>query len=104
MTLTKDQWYAHPDFRRELEELLANRTMQIALAIVKQGGLKPTPIVSGIDLMHYFALMGSKRDGYFEGLTNLEDLSKQPQAAKLPDPRPWQTKPPGPDGDRSSAP
>lgn len=105
MEITKDQWYTHPEFRAELEVLFrTNPTLKIALAIVKKAGLKPTPLISGIDLMHYYALMGSKRDGYFEALTNLEDLSKQPQAAKPPDPPPWKTKPPGPDADTTSAP
>lgn len=105
MNITKDQWYAHPDFRKELEHLFkTNYTLQVALAIVKQGGLKPIPLVSGIDLMHFYALQGSKRDGYFEALTNLEDLSQQPKAAKPPDPPPWNSKPPGADADTTSAP
>jgi hypothetical protein len=105
MEFTKDQWYKHPDFRRELEDLFrTNRTLQIALAIVKQAGLKPTPTLSGIDLMHFFALQGSKRDGYFEAIRNLEDLSQPLKAPQKPDPKPWKTQPAGPDADITSAP
>ena len=105
MEITKDQWYQHPDFRKELEDLFkTNRTLQIAFAIVKEGGLKPIPTPSGIDLIQFFGLMGAKRDGYFEALKNLKDLSK-PQAAKMPEPLPWTTpQRSGPDADKTSAP
>lgn len=101
--LTKDQWYAHPDFRKELTELLNHPTFRVALALVNRAGLKPTPVVPNIDLMHFFALMGAKRDGYFEGLQNLLDLT-QPQATRPPEQPPWTTKRPGPDADHTSAP
>lgn len=106
MALTKDQWYKHPQFRSELAELLQNKTLQIALDMTRVAGLKPTPFPPGLDLMQFFALMGAKRDGYFEGLTNLEDLAKSPPPPKPPERKPFETPrdtQPA-DNDRTSAP
>lgn len=103
MTLTKDQWYDHPEFRQELEELLRHPAMRAALDMCKEQGLRSTLAVSGLNLIHYFALQGARKDGYLECLTNLEGLAK-PQPTKQPAREPWTADKPAADADKTSAP
>lgn len=104
MALTQDQWYQHPSFRAELVDLLKNPTLRIALEIVKERGLvstlQPGP---GVDMIDFFAIMGSRKDGYLEALINLEQLSK-PKPTTPPEQKPWKTPPKPADSDSSSAP
>lgn len=103
-SITAEQWYSHPTFRQDLEVLLSNPVFLTALGIVQARGLKSSVFGPGIDLRDYFALNGAKKDGYFEALTNLVDLSNQPKAARPPDRPPWSTPRPGADGAEGSAP
>lgn len=104
MALTKEQWYAHPEFHQELRAILQNKTLLAALDMVRDSGMKPTSITPGnVDLIQFFALMGAKRDGYFEALTNLVDLSKT-QPVRVPEQKPFETPRPTADNDRTSAP
>lgn len=105
MNITKDQWDSHPSFRKELAELLKEQSLDVALSIVRDAGLQPTPILQGVDLIQYFAINGAKRDGYFEAITNLISLSKT-KPTKTPAQAAW-TKPKpksAVDDDRTSAP
>lgn len=101
MTITKEQWYQHPEFRQELEEILKNPTLRAALDLIRAQGLRSTLEVPGVNLIHYFALQGARKDGYMEALTNLEILS-MPQPAKGPDRKPW-TNPTPPAEDKTPA-
>lgn len=102
--ITEEQWYNHPTFRQDLERVLADPAFLTALAMVQQKGLKPTSFaVPGVDLRDFFALMGAKRDGYFEAITNLMSLT-QPKTTRPPERPPWTTPRPEADADTSSAP
>lgn len=91
--MTKEQWYKHPTLRGDLETLLSNPVMVNALDIVFQHGVTSTPFpVNPVDLVHFFALMGAKRDGYIEALKNLRELTKA-EPLKQPDRKPWVSQP-----------
>ncbi len=100
--ISEKQWYEHPDFRRELEDLLNHPTMQIALGIVTRKGSASTLPVSE-QIMEWFALMGAKKDGYAEGIANLIALSKH-STPSPPARKAWDSPHKMPDNDASSAP
>lgn len=87
--MTVKNWYAHPDRRRELEELLASPTLLEALDILLNQGLpKATVCPSGMDYVQWQAISGSRREGYFEFYRNLKTLSQQPVGRTKPA-EPW---------------
>lgn len=89
MSLTKEQWFAHPTFRKELAELLDHPTLRVALDLVLDYGISPVALPTNVDLVHFAALTGARRDGYVECLTNLRLLAKNPTVR--PDgPKPWE--------------
>lgn len=89
--MTKDQWYNHPSLRQDLTAILENPVLINALEIVKDQGVKATMFPSTpVDLIQFFALMGAKRDGYIEALTNLHLLT-QPQVEHKATPEAWTT-------------
>lgn len=59
-----------------------------ALQVVYELGLKPIPVPEGVNLIHFAALMGSKKEGYMSALTNLRALAKV-TPVKAPEPSPW---------------
>jgi hypothetical protein len=90
--ITQKQWDAHASFREDLKKMLFSDVFQKALAIVKDKGLKLTPI-TGVEPIAIAALMGSRKDGYFEGLDNLFALlDPAPPAPK--EMAAWTTPPP----------
>lgn len=88
--ITKEQWYSHPSFRQDLEKLLDDPVFEIALSIVSRKGADSTSFIAGQNLIHFFALMGAKKDGYYEALKNLKQLAK-PEPNKTPTPKAWET-------------
>jgi hypothetical protein len=87
-----EQWQQHPSFRKELEEIFNHPTFKIALEIVKEAGnrpILPQAMPPGVTLTEWGSMIGFKRDGYFEALTNLRQLSQTTAAAKA-GPRPWE--------------
>lgn len=74
-----EKWYAEAANRGRLAVLLNDPVMQHALRIVVSRASEPVPPPScPCDLMQYGAMMGFTRNGAFETLKNLEDLSKSP--------------------------
>jgi hypothetical protein len=76
--MTLKQWDANPEHQRELAELLRNPILAAALELVRQKGLTPITPPAGSDIVQYGAMMGFKRDGYFEALQNLTGLGQPP--------------------------
>ena|ERR1039457_6506713 len=95
--ITLDQWNAHPSFRKELAGDLALPAVVVALEMVKAQGTKSLTVPgSGVDIIHYFAIMGAKRDGCLETLINLQNLTNS-EPAEVPERQAWTT-PRKPDG------
>ena len=90
--ITQKQWDSQPSFREDLKALLMNDVFQKALTIVSDKGLKLTP-VTAVEPMAVAALMGSRKDGYFEALDNLFALLEPapPAQTQL---TAWKTPPP----------
>lgn len=75
-----EKWYADTGNRTRLAELLADPVMQFALRILIAKAAEPiAPIPScPTDLTQYGAMMGFTRNGAFDNMKNLEDLSRNP--------------------------
>lgn len=75
-----EYWYADTANRPQLEALLRDPVMQRALHILFVKATEPVPTNPNCpcDLTQYGAMMGFTRNGAFETLKNLEDLSKNP--------------------------
>lgn len=91
MSITQKQWDAHSSFRTDLKKLLDDPVMQVALGIVLDIGTFPIPYPGGeVNLIHFAALTGARKEGCIEALKNLEMLAKTP--AERPAVRqPWAT-------------
>lgn len=84
-----DQWYEHPDRRRELQEVLELPCMSEAFELVTERGVpKPEVCPTEVDFMAWNALQNARREGYFAALKNIRDLSK-PRASRKALPQPW---------------
>lgn len=90
--LNLDQWKEDANARKELEDLFRHPTLANALEIVKQQGLAPINPPAGVDIVQFGAMMGFKRDGYFEAIANLKLLAKV-TPRKSSDPKPWKVDP-----------
>lgn len=75
-----DNWYADTANRGRLATLLSDPTMQLALRILFVKASEPVPPNPNApcDLTQYGAMVGFTRNGAFDTLKNLEDLSKNP--------------------------
>lgn len=75
-----EQWYATTSNRARLEELLKDPVLTYALVILRIRASEPVPPIphTQCDLTQYGAMMGFHRNGAFDILKNLEDLSKNP--------------------------
>ena len=89
MNITKAQWFKHPSYQTDLQNLLNNSVLQIALDICRDQNLTPVPITEKVNLIDYFAIMGSKKEGYNEFLINLRDLA-QPEKPLGPAKKAWE--------------
>ena len=93
-----ERWKSHPTRRAEFAALLQEPAIAEALSIVREMTFRPKPIPPGTtDMVAWAALMGSKREGYLEMLTNfltLADISP----FQLPERKPWAT----PDPERAA--
>lgn len=78
--MTQDQWYSDPGLRAEWEAILNNPVTKIALSICADKALHPTAIPAGVDLIHFYATLGAKKEGYLDSLANLKALAKRPAA------------------------
>lgn len=76
--ITQKQWDAHPSFRQELKAMLQSETFRAALQILIAKGFEVKPLIGGMpcDLVQYSALIGQRKEGYFDCLTNLEQLTE----------------------------
>lgn len=92
--LTLKQWDSEPSFHKELAELLNHPTAIKALEIVLHTGITPIPPPNNVNLIHFAALTGARKEGYIEALFNLRSLT-QSASARPPDRRPWEATPPG---------
>lgn len=72
--------------------MLMSDVFQKALTIVSDKGMKLTPITA-VEPLVVAALMGSRKDGYFESLDNLFALLEPAPAAQTPI-TPWKSTPP----------
>lgn len=88
--ITLKQWDAHPSFHKDLEVLLNHEVFVKALEIVLNTGITPTPVPHGVDLIHFAALTGARKEGYVEAILNLKSLA-QSSTARPPARQPWQT-------------
>lgn len=90
-----DRWYADTSNRANLENLLRNPVMADALRILFVKATEPVaPPAATYDLIQYGALLGYTRNGYFEALKNLEDLSRT-QPVRPPERKAWDNVPGG---------
>jgi len=81
--LTKfDQWKKHPTKGQEFSVILNDPLMAEALEIVREKAFTPSAMSGTAGLMEQYALMGAKREGYLDCLTNFLDLASIP--ARLP--------------------
>jgi hypothetical protein len=87
--MTLKQWDANPEHQREFAELLKAPIFAAALEVVRLKGLTPITPPTGVDIVQYGAMMGFKRDGYFEALLNLSGLA-QPPPEKKAGIKPWE--------------
>jgi hypothetical protein len=91
MVQLQEAWKAHATRRSEFAALLQEPAMQDALAIVREKCYEPRPMpAAGVTLMEWTALLGSRREGYLECLTNLLSLANI-SPHKAPDRKPWET-------------
>jgi len=81
--ITQKQWDAHPSFREDLKAMLLSDVFQKALTIVSDKGMKLTP-VTAVEPLAVAALMGSRKDGYFESLDNLFALLEPAPVSQTP--------------------
>jgi hypothetical protein len=91
--MTLEQWRADANLRPELEKLLTDPVMLIALDIVRQKATQPIIPPAGVDIVHFGSMMGYKRDGFFEALQSLINLSRVVKS-KPPEKSAWVTAPP----------
>jgi len=76
MITKEDRWFAHPDRRKQLSELLNDPVLIEALEVVIEQNMRPIGFPPpGLDLRDYFAIMGGKKEGYNEAILNLKALS-----------------------------
>lgn len=75
-----EKWYADTANRGRLAVLLNDPAMQLALRILAAKASEPIPPLPNVpvDLIQYGAMMGFTRNGAFDILKSLEDLSKNP--------------------------
>lgn len=75
-----DKWYLDNTNRPHLEAILRDPVMQHALHILHVKASEPVPPnpSTTCDLTQYGAMIGFTRNGAFDILKNLEDLSKNP--------------------------
>lgn len=90
--MTLKQWDANPELQRELADLFKHPTIVAAIEVVKLKGYAPITPPTGVDIVQYGAMMGFKRDGYFEALINLSALA-QPPTTKPPGVKAWEEPP-----------
>lgn len=85
-----EQWYSDTANRPRLEALLHDPVMQQALRILFVKATEPVPPNPSCpcDLTQYGAMVGFTRNGAFDILKNLEDLSKT-QPRKTADAKPF---------------
>lgn len=90
--ITEKQWENHPSFQADLARLLSNEVMETALHICVNKAMTHIPIPAGADLIHWQAMMGSKREGCFETIQFLRQLATPP-GPKTPGRKPWESEP-----------
>lgn len=77
-TALYNSWKAHPTKGQDLALLLRDGIIKEALDIVRLKAFTPAPMSGTAGLMEQYALMGAKREGYLDCLTNLFDLASTP--------------------------
>jgi hypothetical protein len=87
--ITQAQWFKHASYQADLQKLLDNPVLQIALDICRDQNLIPLPTTTQADLMEFFAIMGAKRAGYNEFVVNLRALA-QPEKPPVPVQKAWE--------------
>lgn len=90
--ITIDQWNSHPSYSDDLQALLANPVMEIALQVAFDKGYDPFPALSvpGGDLTAHLAAQGCLREGYRMAFQNLRNLTKPKVRVKQDQRKPWE--------------
>jgi hypothetical protein len=88
--MTPKEWSARPDLVEEFSQILRNPTMQLAISVLEDVGTPRTRLkIDSPNLMENHALLNSKREGYFECLSNLRALAIMKQKGPDLDLSPW---------------
>lgn len=88
--MTPKEWSARPDLVDEFSQILRSPTVQLAISVLEEVGMPKARLKpDSPNLMENHALLNSKREGYFECLSNLKALAiMKPKGPDL-DLAPW---------------
>lgn len=83
-----EHWKESHTRRQEFVAILQEPVLVEAIAIIKEQAYAPRQMPSGVSLTEWGAVMGWKREGYLECLTNLLSLANI-TPHEMPDRKPW---------------